>query len=125
MAAFLLLVVGLAAWLYVRLKSAFLANPALNAVLIGVWLIGIVYIFLQTLKLRPEIKWVHAVQRNRLAANELEPPALMGSLARLMEDRTTQLTLSPTALRAVLDGIAVRLDESREIARYVVGLMIF
>jgi hypothetical protein len=49
----------------------------------------------------------------------------MGSLARLMEDRTTQLTLSPTALRAVLDGIAVRLDESREIARYVVGLMIF
>jgi hypothetical protein len=125
MAAFLLLVVGLAAWLYVRLKSAFLANPALNAVLIGVWVIGIVYIFLQTLKLRPEIKWVHAVQRNRLAANELEPPALMGSLARLMEDRTTQLTLSPTALRAVLDGIAVRLDESREIARYVVGLMIF
>ncbi len=125
MAAFLLLVIGLAAWLYVRLKSAFLANPALNAVLIGVWLIGIVYIFLQTLKLRPEIKWVHAVQRNRLAANELEPPALMGSLARLMEDRTTQLTLSPTALRAVLDGIAVRLDESREIARYVVGLMIF
>ena len=49
----------------------------------------------------------------------------MGSLARLMELRATHLSLTPTALRAVLDGIAVRLDESREIARYFISLMIF
>jgi hypothetical protein len=122
---FLVVVLALAAWLAVRLESAFIANPYLNAVLIAVWLIGIGYMMIQTMRLAPEIKWVQEVQRNRIAANDLEPPPLMGSLARLMEARSTPLVLSPTALRAVLDGIAVRLDETREIARYFVGLMIF
>ncbi|MDB5395791.1 MAG: conserved rane protein of unknown function [Rhodospirillales bacterium] len=125
MTIFLLAVAGVAAWLIVRLESAFLANPLLNAVLIAVWLIGIIYIFVQTLRLSPEIRWVREVQRSRQAVIELDPPPLMGSLARLMEGRKTPLMLTPTALRAVLDGIAVRLDESREIARYFIGLMIF
>ncbi len=125
MTIFLIAVAAVAAVLIGRLKGAFLANPALNAVLIAVWAIGIVYIFVQTLRLSPEIKWVREVQRSRQAAVDLEPPPLMGSLARLMEGRKTPLMLTPVALRAVLDGIAVRLDESREIARYFVGLMIF
>src|SRR5882757_7855292 len=82
---FLAAVLALGAWLIVRLESAFIANPYLNAVLIAVWLIGIAYIMLKTLRLAPEIKWVQEVQRNRIAANDLEPPPLMGSLARLME----------------------------------------
>ncbi len=125
MMMFLVAVAVVGVLLFGRLKGAFIANPALNAVLIAVWLIGIVYIFIQTLRLSPEIKWVQEVQRNRLAAKDIDPPPLMGSLARLMESRTTPLSLTPTALRAVLDGIAVRLDESREIARYFTGLMIF
>jgi len=125
MTIFLLAVAGVAAALIGRLQGAFQANPLLNALLIAVWVIGIIYIFVQTLRLSPEIKWVQEVQRNRLAAKDLEPPPLMGSLARLMESRTTPLSLTPTALRAVLDGIAVRLDESREIARYFTGLLIF
>jgi hypothetical protein len=125
MAVFLLAVAGIAAWLVTRLESAFLANPLLNAVLVLVWLVGVAYVVIQTLRLAPEIEWVQAVQRSRLAVNELDPPPLMGSLARLMEDRATPLMLTPTALRAVLDGIAVRLDEKREIARYFTGLMIF
>ena len=125
MTIFLLAVIAVGVFLIGRLQGAFLANPLLNAVLIAVWLIGIGYIFIQTFRLSPEIKWVQEVQRNRLAAKDIEPPPLMGSLARLMESRTTPLSLTPTALRAVLDGIAVRLDESREIARYFTGLMIF
>jgi hypothetical protein len=125
MAAFLLIVAGVGAWLAVRLEAAFMANPFLNGFLVAVWLAGIVYILVQTVRLGPEIRWVRAVQRSRLAVNELDPPPLMGSLARMMEDRNTPLTLTPTALRAVLDGIAVRLDESREIARYLTGLLIF
>jgi len=105
---FLVVVAALAVWLAVRLEAAFLANPLLNALLVAVWLIGVAYIMMQTMRLAPEIKWVQEVQRNRIAANDLEPPPL-----------------SPTALRAVLDGIAVRLDEVREIARYFIGLMIF
>ena len=125
MTIFLLAVAAIALLLIGRLQGAFFANPLLNAVLIAVWLIGIAYIILQTLRLSPEIKWIREVQRNRLAVREMEPPPLMGALARLMESRTTPLSLTPTALRAVLDGIAVRLDESREIARYFTGLMIF
>ncbi len=125
MALFLLAVAVIAVLLAPRLKGAFLSNPLLNAVLIAVWLIGIGYILLQTLRLGPEIKWIHEVQRSRQAVNDLEPPPLMNSLARLMEARSTPLSLTPTALRAVLDGIALRLDESREIARYFTGLLIF
>jgi hypothetical protein len=125
MTIFLLAVAGIAIALIGRLQSAFLANPLLNIVLILVWAIGVIYIFVQTLRLTPEIKWIQEVQRNRLAARDLEPPPLMVALARMMESRTTPLSLTPTALRAVLDGIAVRLDESREIARYFTGLMIF
>ncbi len=125
MMVFLLAVAVAAVLLITRLKSAFLANPLLNAGLIAVWLVGIAYIVVQTMKLGPEIKWVREVQRSRQAVNDLEPTPLMGSLARLMEARTTPLSLTPTALRAVLDGIAVRLDESREVARYFIGLMIF
>lgn len=125
MTIFLLIVAVIAAALIGRLQGAFLANPLLNAVLIAVWVIGIVYMFINTLRLSPEIAWVKAVQRNRQAVNDQDTPPLMGSLARLMEGRTTALALTPTALRAVLDGIAVRLDESRETARYFIGLMIF
>jgi hypothetical protein len=125
MTIFLLAVAGIAAALIGRLQSAFLANPLLNVVLILVWAIGVVYIFVQTMRLAPEIKWIQEVQRNRLAARDIEPPPLMVALARMMESRTTPLSLTPTALRAVLDGIAVRLDESREIARYFTGLLIF
>ena len=125
MAVFLAAVAAVAVLVFARLQSAFLANPVLNALLIVVWLIGIAYIFAQTLRLGPEIRWVHAVQRSRLAVNELEAPPLLGSLARLMEGRKTALSLTPQSLRSVLDGIAVRLDESREIARYFTGLMIF
>jgi hypothetical protein len=125
MAVFLLAVLAIAAVLVVRLKSAFLSNPMLNAVQVAVWLIGIAYIVVQTLRLGPEIKWIRAVRRDRQAAAELEPTPLMGSLGRLIESRETPLSLTPTALRAVLDGVALRLDESREIARYFVGLMIF
>ena len=125
MTIFLAAVAAIAAWVFPRLESAFLANPLLNAVLIAVWLVGIAYIYVQTLRLSPEIRWVREVQRSRQAVIDLDPPPLMGSLARLMESRKMPLMLTPTALRAVLDGIAVRLDESREIARYFVGLMIF
>jgi hypothetical protein len=125
MTIFLLAVAAIAVLLIGRLAGAFLANPLLNAVLIAVWLIGIAYIVLQTLRLSPEIKWMREVQRNRLAIKDIDPPPLLGALARLMESRTTPMSLTPTALRAILDGIAVRLDESREIARYFTGLMIF
>jgi hypothetical protein len=125
MTIFLLAVAAIAVLLIGRLEGAFLANPLLNAVLIAVWLIGIAYIVLQTLRLSPEIKWMREVQRNRLAIKDIDPPPLLGALARLMESRTTPMSLTPTALRAILDGIAVRLDESREIARYFTGLMIF
>jgi hypothetical protein len=126
MTIFLIAVAAITVLLIGRLEGAFLANPLLNAVLIAVWLVGIAYIILQTLRLSPEIKWMREVQRSRLAIKDIEPPPLLGALARLMESRTAApVSLTPTALRAILDGIAVRLDESREIARYFTGLMIF
>lgn len=125
MGLFLVAVLVVAAMLIGRLESAFLANPFLNALLVVVWVTGIGYIFLQTFRLEPVFRWMRLMQRNRRTAGALDPPPLMTSLARLVEDRDRLPTLSTATARSVLDGIAVRLDESRETARYFVGLMIF
>jgi hypothetical protein len=122
MGLFLLAVLVVAAILISRLESAFLSNPFLNALLIVVWVIGIAYILLQTVRLEPVFRWMRTVQRSPRTVDALEAPPLMTSLARLIEDRGS---LTTATARAVLDGIAVRLDESRETARYFVGLMIF
>jgi hypothetical protein len=46
-------------------------------------------------------------------------------MATMLGERTGRLTLSATSTRSLLDGIASRLDEARDISRYLIGLLIF
>ncbi|MDB5367047.1 MAG: conserved rane protein of unknown function [Rhodospirillales bacterium] len=126
MALFLAVVGAVATLTFPVWFPAFMANPALNGVILGVLAFGCLYVIRQTTRLKSEIDWVRAVQRDRRAAIELDEPPLIGALARMMADRSGQpLSLSPIAIRSVLDGIATRLDETREISRYFVSLLIF
>jgi membrane associated rhomboid family serine protease len=126
MALFLAVVGAVAALTFPVWWPAFMANPALNGVIVGVLAFGCLYVIRQATRLKTEIDWVRAVQKDRRAAIELDEPPLIGALARMMADRSGQpLHLSPIAMRSVLDGIATRLDETREISRYFVGLLIF
>jgi hypothetical protein len=130
MLGFLVLVGALAVALGQPLATAFMGNPAVNGVILGILLAGIVYIFRQVLLLNPESDWIDSF-RERLANRELTappgpPPRLLASMARMLGARQGgRVSLSPTSLQTLLDGIASRLDETRETSRYLIGVLIF
>jgi hypothetical protein len=132
MTVFLLIVTVALAALAEQLTSAFLANPLLNGMILGVLLLGIVYIFRQVVSLRPEIAWLERLRVNsseRLVYPESlateRPPRLLGPMTTMMSERKGRVTLSTTSMRALLDGITSRIEESHDISRYLIGLLIF
>ena len=130
MAVFLVLVAALAAALFRPLSTAFMGNPGINGVILGILLCGIIYIFRQVLLLNPEVAWIEDF-RERLASRDLaapsgKPPRLLASMARMLSMRQGgRVSLSATSLQTLLDGIASRLDETRETSRYMIGVLVF
>ena len=130
MLVFLVLVAALAFALGQPLAAAFMGNPAVNGVILGILLAGIVYIFRQVLSLNPESDWIDSF-RERLTNRELTappgpPPRLLAPMARMLGARQGgRVTLSPSSLQTLLDGIASRLDETRETSRYLIGVLVF
>lgn len=125
MMVFTILVAMIAAVLYPQIKNAFMSNPGLNGLIIFVLLLGIVYAFRMVWRLFPEVNWVN---NYRIADPGLEipyTPRLLAPMATLLRDRKGETVLSPLSLRSLLDSLASRLDESRDISRYLVGLLIF
>ncbi len=126
MAVFLILVGFIALILNQQIARAFMANPPLNGLILGVLLVGIVLGLRQVFRLFPEIRWANGV--NNPAAPAARPPVLLAPMAAFLADRGGDggaPTISTVTLRAILDSIGTRLDESREIARYLTGLLIF
>ncbi len=127
MLLFLVAVAALAVVLGDDLIRVFMNTPILNGVIVAVLVIGIFFIFRQVVILWPEVRWMRRFQ-NRDEASPVpaaDPTGLLGPMAAMLGERQDQIRLSPTATRAMLDGIATRLDERRELARYMIGLLIF
>lgn len=120
---FLVLVAAIAVALSGVLKAAFLHNPGLNGVILGTLVLGVVFIVRQVLMLSPEIAWLENYQRNQSAAVSL-PVKLLAPMAAMLGERRTRLSLSATATRSLLDSIGARLDEGRDISRYLIGLLV-
>jgi len=125
MLAFLAAVLALAALLHEHLIHAFQANPVLNGLILGVLFIGILYVFRQVSALTREVEWLEAFQRNKPGLAGLGQPRLLAPMAAMLSEKRERFTLSALAMRSLLDGIQSRLDESRELSRYMVGLLIF
>ncbi len=126
MAVFLLLVIAITALLSATLIVAFQANPLLNGLILGVLLFGILYIFRQPQMLYREVAWIDSFRRPSLHIQTT--PRLLAPMAAMLgkgPSSGTQFSLAPTSTRSILDSIGARLDESREISRYLIGLLIF
>jgi hypothetical protein len=117
--------VGLAvAGLYSPLADAFMANPALNGLILGVLLLGIIYIFRQVALLIPEVAWIESFRNDQENADKT-PPKLLAPMAAMLGERKGKFSLSALSLNSLLDGISSRLEESRDLSRYLIGLLIF
>jgi hypothetical protein len=125
MGLFVIVVAAIAVLLAPGLVPAFLANPALNGIIAGVLVLGVLFAFRQVWALNPEVVWIERFRHDRASLSG-EAPRLLSPLANMLGDRRGgRLSLSAVALRSVLDGIAARLDESRETARYLIGVLVF
>jgi len=125
MLMFVVAVAAACAFLFNPLREAFMANAALNGLILGVLLLGIIYNFRQVLRLYPEVLWMESFQTNEPTLSQPHPPRLLAPMARMLGERKDRLSLSTLAMRSLLDGIGSRLDESRDLSRYTIGLLIF
>ncbi len=125
MVIFVAAVAVLVAVLIQPLSNAFAANPWLNGIIAGVLLLGITYSFRQVLMLRPELAWLRAYRRGE-AVGGREPRLLRPVAAMLGENAEGgRLRMTAISMRSLLDGVASRLEEGRDISRYLTRLLVF
>jgi hypothetical protein len=125
MVLFLMAVGGVGAVLFEPLRGAFMANAPLNGLILGVLALGIIYNFRQVIMLYPEVSWIESFRQNGPIPSS-RTPKLLSSMATMLGERNRDhLSLSTLSMRSLLDGIYSRLDESRDLSRYTIGLLIF
>lgn len=123
------LFLGLIAFLLILLGShlviAFKTSPGLNTVIIAVLVTGILFAFRQVMRLQPEIRWVSEFRKGDPGLAISNPPKLLAPMAVMLGDRKGRVQLNTASMRSILDSIGSRLDEDREVSRYMIGLLIF
>ncbi len=120
MLIFLAIAGFVAAILYRQISSAFSTNPGLNGLIVGVLAVGILLVFSQVVRLFREVRWVNSYREG----TDARDPVLLAPMKVLL-GRSSATALSTVSMRTILDSIATRLDESRDISRYLTGLLVF
>jgi biopolymer transport protein ExbB/TolQ len=111
--------------LYKQAMTAFMANPGLNALIIGVLLIGVLLSYRQVFRLFPEVAWVNDFRLADPGLALARAPVLLAPMASILGDRAGRMTISSQIMRGLLDSISTRLEEARDISRYMAGLLVF
>ena len=108
-----------------RVLPVFQANPYLNGFIVLVFLIGVVATFWQVAQLMISVRWIEEFTSTRTRDDQSRPPQLLAPLATLLRSRGKRMQINTTSTRSILDSVAQRIDEAREITRYIVSLLIF
>ncbi|AVT74997.1 flagellar motor protein MotA [Rhodopseudomonas palustris] len=126
MLVFLVLCALIVVVLYKQVLAAFMANPGLNGLIGAVLVIGVVLAFRQVIRLYPEVAWVNNFRINDPGLALDRRPSLLAPMAAILGgERSGRIAISPQTMRHLLDSIATRLDEARDISRYITGLLVF
>ncbi len=123
MIIFLILVGLIAVVLTPQLLQAFWANPFINGLILLVLLVGIVLSFRQVIRLFPEVRWVNSLQDGNPMVDRM--PTLLSPVAVILRDRMGETVITPASMRSILDSVGIRLDEAKDTARYLTGLLVF
>lgn len=112
-----------------RVLPVFEANLMLNGFILAVWVIGVLSCFWQVLILSRSVRWIEAFTAEIPSPGEAQiishPPAILAPLATLLRARGAKMQLSATSTRSIQDSVATRIEEDREITRYIVNTLIF
>lgn len=125
----MLLVVGLVAagaWLiHEQVWGVFGSNPLLNGFIALVFSLGVLTCFWQVLILVQSVSWIENFVRLGNDQSNQSPPRLLAPLASLLGSRGAQAMISSSSSRSILESVATRIDEARDITRYLTNLLIF
>jgi hypothetical protein len=126
---FMLVVLGLSGvgvfFALPRVLPVFLANPYLNGFIGFVFVIGLLSCFWQVFQVSRSVRWIEAFASDRADDEGVRAPQLLAPLATLLRGRGARMQISSSSARSILDSVATRVDEEREITRYIVSLLIF
>ncbi len=107
-----------------RVLPVFQANPYLNGFIAFVFLIGVVACFYQVLQLIGSVRWIENFASDEDTPNDT-PPQMLAPLAALLRTRGARMQVNASSTRSILDSVATRIDEARELTRYIVNMLIF
>jgi len=103
----------------------FLSSPYLNGVILTVFFFGILCCFWQIFVIIAAVNWVENFALDRPGHEFSDPPRLLIPLASLLKGRKSKTILTSSSLNSILDSVATRLNEARDLTRYVINLLIF
>ena len=104
-------------------RPVFLANPYLNGFIAFVFVIGVLACFWQVWQIFGSVRWISRYTSPQ--GTRLEPPRLLAPLAAMLRSRGRRMNISAMSSRSILDSVATRIDEARDITRYITSLLIF
>ncbi len=125
----MLIVLGLVgAGLYLgreQIIAIFWSNPYLNGAILAVFVLGVMSCFGQVAQLMRSVQWIEGFTTHKVGSENAAAPGLLAPLATLLRSRGARMQLSSSSGRSILDSVAQRIDEDREITRYIGNTLIF
>ena len=112
-------------FLAAQIQTVFSANVYLNAFIGFVFLVGVLTTFWQTAQIIAAVRWLRSLQTGFSGHEFAKPPRLVASMAPLLREGRMKKRITAVSTRSILDSIAVRLDEARDITRYIINFLIF
>lgn len=118
--------VGAGAWLiHGQITEILRTNPILNGVIALVFLFGVLSSFWQVWILAQSVYWIENFVRGTAGTEEDAPPRLLAPLAALLRSRSARMSISASSSRSIQDSVVQRIDEARDITRYLINLLVF
>ncbi|MCO4848775.1 MAG: biopolymer transporter ExbB [Yoonia sp.] len=123
---FVLVLVGAGLYLgFAQIKAIFWSNVYLNGAILAVFILGVGSCFGQVAQLMRSVHWIEKFTNHKTATDAALAPGLLAPLATLLRSRGARMQLSSSSSRSILDSVAQRIDEDREITRYIGNTLIF
>jgi hypothetical protein len=121
----LALTAALAVLLYPTVQEIFLASPYLKIFILFVFLVGVVACFWQVVTLIASVSWIEGFALDRPGHEFTKAPRLLAPLATLLSERRARRSLTSASSRSILESVATRMEEQRDLTRYLINLLIF
>ncbi len=124
MIIFLIIVGFLVAIIYSQISEAFMANPGLNGLIVMVLGFGVILALAQVVRLMPEVAWANSFRQGDDFSGRRDP-VLLAPMRALLGTSSENMSINTLSMRSILDSIGNRLDDLRDITRYLIGLLVF